>query len=315
MINTDIVVSVCIITYKHELFIAQTIESILSQKFTFRYEIVIGEDASSDNTRKICEEYALKYSDIIRLLPSDKNYGAVHNFERTLAACKGKFIALCEGDDYWVDEFKLQKQVDLLDANPDKILCFTKSYCIDGDGKMLGDNVVIPIQDVYSFKDVINMDRFYIPTATILFRNVLDNPLPAFLTNSISGDIALCLFLLDYGDALCIHEEMAVYRKHAGGITMSAYHLNNSNILLFKLYEQVREYYHDKYKNVINARLFEMSKTILIYGSKDKKGLIKLRYALKYFPLYFRYQPSYNLKEIIYITSILFFPFLLKFKA
>lgn len=118
-------VSVCVITYNHKQYIAQALDSILAQKTSFYFEIVIGEDRSTDDTLAICKEYQAKYPNIIRVLDTPKNLGVVPNFVRTANACKGKYIAVLEGDDYWIDAFKLQKQVDILDQDAERALCFT----------------------------------------------------------------------------------------------------------------------------------------------------------------------------------------------
>lgn len=111
-------VSVLMITYNHEQYIKQAIEGILMQKCDFQIELIIGEDCSTDNTRQICNEYVLNYPEI-KLLPSKINMGAISNLIRTFQTSTGKYIALCEGDDFWTDPYKLQKQVDFLEANPD----------------------------------------------------------------------------------------------------------------------------------------------------------------------------------------------------
>jgi glycosyltransferase involved in cell wall biosynthesis len=117
-------VSIVTITYNHEPWIPMAIEGVLMQKVSFPIEYIIAEDCSTDGTRKICEQYAQKYPDIIKLLPSDKNYGAVENEHRAFVAAKGKYIATCEGDDYWTDPLKLQKQVDFLEAHSDYSVTF-----------------------------------------------------------------------------------------------------------------------------------------------------------------------------------------------
>jgi glycosyltransferase involved in cell wall biosynthesis len=112
------------ITYNHASFIAQAIEGVLMQKCNFPIELIIGEDCSTDKTRQICEQYGEKFSEI-KLLPSNSNLGVSCNFIRTLQACTGKYIAFCEGDDYWTDPYKLQKQVDFFEANPEYGLVHT----------------------------------------------------------------------------------------------------------------------------------------------------------------------------------------------
>ena len=117
--NHSPLVSVIIPAYNHELYIAQAIEGVLQQEVDFPYELVIGEDYSTDATREIVLEHQKKYPDIIRVITSDKNVGGIENSTRTLQACRGKYLAYCEGDDYWHHPLKLQKQVDFLESNPD----------------------------------------------------------------------------------------------------------------------------------------------------------------------------------------------------
>ncbi len=112
-------VSINMITYNHANFIAQAIEGVLQQKTNFPFELIIGEDCSTDGTREIVFEYQNKHPDIIRVITSDKNVGAKENSYRTRKACQGKYTAFCEGDDYWHHPEKLQKQVDYLESHPE----------------------------------------------------------------------------------------------------------------------------------------------------------------------------------------------------
>ena len=117
-------VSVVMLTYNHEKFIAQAIESVLIQRTNFPIELVVGEDCSTDGTREIVRRYAAARPDIIRLVFHEKNVGAYENGQDVLAACQGEYIALLEGDDYWTSPDKLQRQADYLDAQPACALCF-----------------------------------------------------------------------------------------------------------------------------------------------------------------------------------------------
>src|ERR1700676_449892 len=110
--------SVMMITYNHERYIAQAIESILAQKVNFDYELVIGEDCSTDGTRAVILDFHRRYPSRIVPLLRERNLGGPRNFLGTLAACRGKYLALLEGDDYWICTDKLQRQVDFLEANP-----------------------------------------------------------------------------------------------------------------------------------------------------------------------------------------------------
>lgn len=136
------VVSVHMVTYNHEPYIRQAIEGVMMQKADFEFELVIGEDASTDNTREICFEYQKRYPDKIRVLWWHENLRKVQhpagaNGKRNMAHCRGEFIAFCEGDDYWIDPLKLQKQVDIMRKHPDVGLCFCNARLFYQNTKML----------------------------------------------------------------------------------------------------------------------------------------------------------------------------------
>lgn len=118
-------VSVYMLTYRHEQFIAEAIEGVIAQQCDFPIELIIGEDCSPDNTRAIVLNYQCQYPHLIRVLTSESNVGARANAARCLDATRGKYIAICEGDDYWHHPCKLQMQVDLMSANPDMVFCHT----------------------------------------------------------------------------------------------------------------------------------------------------------------------------------------------
>ena len=118
-LKNDVLVSVAMVAYNHEPYVSQAIESILRQNTTFRFELVIGEDCSTDRTRQIVRDYELSHPDIIRVISSESNVGATENFYRTVKACRGAYTAFCEGDDYWHAPHKLQAQADFLDTHPE----------------------------------------------------------------------------------------------------------------------------------------------------------------------------------------------------
>jgi glycosyltransferase involved in cell wall biosynthesis len=165
------------ITFNHEKYIAEAIEGVLGQKVTFKIELVIGEDCSSDLTRNICQNYADKYPDLIRLLPSEKNLGMTENGLRTLNECYGKYIAFCEGDDYWSNSFKLQKQVDFLEKNIEYGLVHSDcDFLFQNDKKLIKNNdqktkLIIPNGNVFERLIVYN----FVKTLTVCFRRDLLN--------------------------------------------------------------------------------------------------------------------------------------------
>lgn len=131
--------SVVTVTFNHEQHITKCIEGVLMQKVDFPIEFIIAEDYSTDGTRAICEEYARKFPDVIRLVLSEKNVGALQNERHAMSLARGRYVALCEGDDYWTDEYKLQKQVGFLESNPGYTICF-HNRMIEKSGELFFDN-------------------------------------------------------------------------------------------------------------------------------------------------------------------------------
>ena len=129
----DVLISVVVITYNQEKTIARTLDSIINQKTNYKYEIIIGEDSSSDGTRSVCEEYQIKYPDIIVLLPKAPNKGLMGNYADCVASCRGKYVSQCAGDDWWGNENKLELQASVMEKHNDVGLVFgaTKIHNLD----------------------------------------------------------------------------------------------------------------------------------------------------------------------------------------
>lgn len=245
MIDTkkDIMVSVCMITYKHEDFIKQAIEGVLMQKTTFQIELVIGEDCGPDLTREICIAYKKKYPNIIRLNLPEKNLGAQQNFISTYNLCIGKYIALCEGDDYWIDENKLQKQVDFMEEKPDFSLCSHASYVL-----MCGNlDEYNSEKTEYTIDDII-AGKFYFITASFLFRRDCFI-IPDWFYKVKHGDYALELIVSLKGKIGYLPDNyMSVYRRHLGGITtlMKPFFQTRWLIYLFFEFDRFTNYTYKK---------------------------------------------------------------------
>jgi len=212
------IVSIWLTTYNHEAFIAQCIDSILMQKTTFAYEIVIGEDCSTDSTRAIVKEYKSKYPDKIHLLLPEKNLGMIAMFKASYEQCRGRYIAWMDGDDYWTDPLKLQKQVDFLEARPDYVLFFHKVDHLDGKGN-LNSGYSPPSLNADNSLETKHFLKGYNPVASssVLHRNVIVGELPEWLLDLVFLDYGLYLLLLRFGKFKYSEEIMAVYRVHQGG--------------------------------------------------------------------------------------------------
>lgn len=136
-------VSICIITYNHEKYIEKTLHGSLFQEGNFEYEIVISDDNSSDSTAEICEKYKVFFPEKIKFFRSKQQKGMVANWKDAILNCSGKYIAICEGDDYWTDPYKLQKQVDFLENNPEYGMIASDIDLVDEKGDAIPDNAMV----------------------------------------------------------------------------------------------------------------------------------------------------------------------------
>ncbi len=208
-------VSVLMLAYKHERYIAQAIEGVLAQKCDFRIELVVGEDCSPDATRSIIERYQAEHRATIRLITGDKNVGAVANFYRTLEYCRGRFIAFCEGDDYWTDESKLRLQVEALEARPQCDLCFHSDfYEYVPSGTQAGPMRRVASRDcLIGVKEVLAGGGAYMPSASLVMRVEILRSLPAWVRHDNGViDIYMQAYGAQRGGAYYIDRPMAIYR-------------------------------------------------------------------------------------------------------
>lgn len=209
-------ISVLIITYNHEKYIAQALESVLAQKTDFDFEIVVGDDGSTDKTREILRDYQGRYPQKIRLLLPEKNSGATRNFINTYNACRGQFVAILEGDDYWTTSGKLQLQVDFLESHPEFALCFTNSRIVNEYGEVIKESRL----DEDRRKNLTQADiisGLVPPTNTVVFRNGLITEIPEVFYEGVNGDILFFSMLAKHGVAGYIDEVTGDYRMHGGG--------------------------------------------------------------------------------------------------
>lgn len=219
-------VSVLVQTYQHAQYIGECLESILSQKTNFSFEILLGEDSSNDGTREICIRYANKYPDRIKLfLHERENNFSINgrpsgrfNFTYNLLSAQGKYIALCEGDDYWTDPNKLQKQVVFLENNPEYVLsCHPVRYWNEEEQLFKYPDMAFDKEyDTYTVGDLLKGN--FITTCSVVFRN--DFELPSWFTQLPVGDWPLYIILCGFSKGKIHHlsQYMATYRIHAGGI-------------------------------------------------------------------------------------------------
>ena len=231
--------SVAMITYNHERFIAQALESVLEQQVNFEYEIVVGEDCSTDRTREILMDFHRRYPGRIVPLVRERNVGAMENFKQTLGACRGKYLAILEGDDYWKLRDKLQRQVDFLDAHPDFALCCSRTEMVGEDG---ADAVWIwpsRAAGAYGLADLLAEN--FIATCSVLYRWGSVGALPAWFHKMKLGDWPLHALVARTGKIELMDDVMAVYRMHPGGIWSSLSERNRLSATIQMLRELDRQ--------------------------------------------------------------------------
>jgi len=220
--NSKPIVSVVCITYNHANFIGQAIEGFLNQETNFPYEILIGDDCSTDSTREIINGYIERNPGKIKLITSSTNRGFHKNLISTASASTGTYVAMCEGDDYWCDPYKLQKQVDFLQSNPSYVICCHYTRVIDATGNTLHvETNPKPLK--YRFLDLLIGKQLETKTATLMYHNtasvnsIFSEPWylscfagDKFFKLSATSNTGLSIYV--------IPEVMSCYRNHSGGI-------------------------------------------------------------------------------------------------
>ncbi|MCO6499922.1 MAG: glycosyltransferase [Vicingus serpentipes] len=232
--DQEIFVDVITCAYNHENFISQCIESVLNQKTSFKFRYIIGEDCSKDNTRKIIEEYFLKHKDIIVPVYHKNNLGPSENTRELFSLVKAKYVAFIDGDDYWCDSLKLQRQVDFLENNSDYAACYHGCKFVDENNLVIKES---KSKQYSSFnKDELLCSEGALITNTVLFRNELD--FPEFMEKVPNGDAFFWHLIGFHGHAKFLPEiKFSAYRVHSSGIWTSSSNLQRlENYLITKSY-------------------------------------------------------------------------------
>ena len=318
--NDNIIVSICCITYNHAPYIRQCLDGFIMQKTTFPIEILIHDDASTDGTEEIIREYEVKYPHIIKPLYEVENQwvkgrrgSATFNFPRA----RGKYIALCEGDDYWTDPLKLQKQVDILENNSEYVLVHTDIKILyERSGKIISTNdkqINSQLSKNISFQELLLSGKYIIRTATVLFKksilaDSINNNKFLFSNNFLMGDTPLWYSLSKYGSFKFLSDCTTIYRRHFNSATngpikkklrfnLSMYELrfyitNNDDSFTEEFKKKIVGKYREKlYEYLLFESRYEpMFKINLDNKSKFNKSIDKLYIIAKYYLLRILYK-------------------------
>ena len=333
--SNNALVGIFCVTYNHEKYIKDCLEGFVKQKTNFKFEAVVYDDCSTDDTRDIIKEYAKKFPDIIKPILSEVNIAQSKGFyylnERVHSRLNSKYIAYCEGDDYWTDEFKLQKQVDFLEANPDYTVCFHPVKIVYQDFGFNKPDEIFP--DEKLVKKGLNFDNLlycnFIQTNSVMYRWAFNNVKfeKYYPKDIMPGDWYFHLLHAKRGKIMMLKDVMSVYRRNPNGIWSNV--TNNDSLHLKYGIEEIN-FYYEVYKNIVDSSESYLNNTfapalknvLTVYqkhnqNEKVKKILEKysdfiyptLLYSIKqeegYKKKYLKYKKLYNLILIIMIILIL----------
>jgi glycosyltransferase involved in cell wall biosynthesis len=275
--------SVAMITYNHERYIGQAIESILAQKVNFEYEVIIGEDCSIDGTRAVITAFHRRYPERIKLLLRDQNVGSMLNFTGTIEACRGEYLALLEGDDYWIATDKLQKQVDFLDAHPECAICSGRARALYEVGTQNFDlNLDVVPQlpaGAYTIEDILKGN--FVMTCTAVLRRKYIGQFPKWFFDMKLGDWPLCAMVARYGRVELLDEIMAAYRIHSGGVwsSVSLDIRAEESLRMLKALDKELAY---EYTDAIRGGIAAMYRSLAIDSRSKGRRVETARHLLNY---------------------------------
>jgi len=301
-VSENPMVSICVQTYQHVNFIEACLEGILNQKTNFQFEILLGEDSSTDGTRQICIEYANKYPERIRLFLHHRENNIYiggkpsgrFNFMFNLLSARGKYIALCEGDDYWTDPLKLQKQVDFLEANPDYVICCHNAKIINENGEHIQDKKLPYLTEDRDYTSFELQQGAFLLTMSLLFRNV-GVVFPKEFNGVLNGDKVLISLLGNYGKGRYIENIIpAVYRVHSGGVWSSLKEFNQ-RLVKRKLNYAFMKYYQENEE--LYSFFYNEQRELSIYLMKNIKEAESFKSYLDFNLFYIRFNSVFSSKK------------------
>jgi glycosyltransferase involved in cell wall biosynthesis len=285
--SIDPLVSITCITYNHEQFIKQCLDGFLMQRTNFPFEIVLYDDASTDQTSRTIRDYADRNPSIFNVNISDVNQYSRGvrgiNAKYNIPRCRGKYIALCEGDDYWTDPYKLQKQVDLLEANPEYSSVFTKYELFCEQEKEIRQSSVFENINLDNYEITLKnfLNPYLIHTSTVLFKyKSIKNKIRNMGSKNYCKDIFLFALFLEEGPGFFLKESTSVYRIHSNGVWSGQTAIKNleSNCETLR---HMNRYFQQRYKPITMAYFHQLE---IVY-----KMVVKEKKYFKHFSIIIEY--------------------------
>jgi glycosyltransferase involved in cell wall biosynthesis len=300
-VKRPLTVTVVVLTYNQSEFILDCLQGILKQETRAAIELIISDDASTDNTPEKIREWTGKFFPSAQVVLRDKNVGVARNWLETISLAKGKYVALCEGDDYWIDSGKLEKQVEILEKYPEINLCWHEVEILEQG--IFRKHPYAPLKgQVSGIREAIQ--NHSIPTCSMLFRNQENWNWPSFFFSAFSIDVLVQLEVLQTGNAFKADGKMAVYRQHPGGVSKHPKQFWHSALNRMEMLVQFDSHSQGKYNETVRHFVSREASILLKYAdlpvlSKHRVRLIRL--------LWFGKKPSTfkEKREWVYLT---FFP-------
>jgi glycosyltransferase involved in cell wall biosynthesis len=301
------VVSILVVTYNHENYIEQTLKSIINQRLTYNFEIVVGNDASYDSSKSRIEEVRHQYNGLIKVVNHKMNIGFIQNYLSVLKYCRGKYIAFCEGDDYWIDETKLQKQVDYLEKNPDCGLVYTdyntlnenggfEERCVLNSGRSGLDGVVID--------KMLKGDNQVMTLTVCLRRNLLGEDYVQFMNDDaiLTADFPTWMWCAFQASFHFIPDVTAVYRRHDKQITngrdnLFVWKFMRSHLYIRKKFMSVKHYIPVSWKQMDIL----VNKEILFHSFKLN---LKREYGIAAYKILTIHYRHFSIKDTLFYLSV-----------
>ncbi len=289
--NTSVtpLVSIKCLVYNHEPFLRQCLDGFVMQRTNFPFHAIVHDDASTDNSAAIIREYAEKYPDIIKpIYQTENQYSKRDGTIRRLmnAACTGKYIAICEGDDYWTDPLKLQKQVDFMENHPDYSMCFHSVKKIwntpDYSGEIFTDVEDRDYTGIENFIDCKSTTNSVLYRASV-YESELYNEYCEELAKYPFSDTILWLYIAAHGKLRGMSDRMSVYNRHPQGISYSW----SSSIPLFKklieFYERVPEVFGKEYARAAKYQIDCYMRNCIRLSLSRRRYFSAINFLLSFF--------------------------------
>jgi len=277
--NKKVDISIIVLVYNHEKYIAKALDSILEQETKYTYEILIGEDCSPDGSRAIIKEYEKKRPEVIRAFYRKENLGATKNGYALGQAARGRYIALLEGDDYWCDSHKLQRQADFLDLHPEYMGTAHNFIKVDQDDKIISDKCISESDTDCDFTWQDFLDKMFLfQSATLMYRNFFlgeGDYTILYKAHDLVGDLTVLTILLNRGNIYILPQTMSAYREVISNAASNARSLARrdealSNIKTVRQYAMLRPYMNNK--TDFNPKIIEKKACFIIEMARHKKG-------------------------------------------